>query len=549
MPDRTLPDHPNLEQYKKQAKELRRSAVAGTAAAIERIRQHHPRFSQASSDSLRAFNLSDAQLVLAREHGYQSWPEFAKHIGTLSVIRALGDLRNPVHTFLEFACVDRHGWHGSGTLEQAEMIRTRYPEVSTANIYCASVLGDAATVRLFLVRDPSLATAKGGPLGWDALTYLCFSRYLRIDKARSESLVDSARALLEAGGAANTGWTEYIDTPPRPLHEAAIYGAAGVARHAELTRLLLEYGADPNDEETPYHIAETYDNNVLQVLLDSERFNETSLATVAARKCDWHDDKGLNLVLDHGANPNYRTIWKFTPFQQSIRRDNGLVMIEALLDHGADPRLANELDGRNAFEMAAWHGRGDVLATLERRGFDIRLEGLDEIVAVCARGDLERTRPLVSGNPGLLTELLAMGGTLLAHFSGANNDQGVRCLLALGVSSKALWRNGDGYWDLAPASTALHVAAWRANHEIVKTLIAAGAPVNAGDGRGRTPLQLAVRACIDSYWKYRRKPDSVAALLSAGASTDGIDLPTGYSAIDELLVEQGKEHPGLNRKS
>lgn len=549
MPERTLPDHPNLEQYKKQAKELRRGVVAGTPAAIERIREHHPRFGQAGSHSLRALSLADAQLVLAREHGYESWPEFAKHIETLRVIRALEDLRNPVHTFLEVACVDRHGWHGSGTLEHAEMIRSRYPKVSTANIYSASVLGDADAIRAFLGRDPLLATAKGGPHGWDALTYLCFSRYLRIDKARSESLVDSARALLEAGANANTGWTEYIDTPPRPLHEAAIYGAAGVARHAELTRLLLQYGADPNDEETPYHVAETYDNTVLQVLLDSGRFNETSLATVAARKCDWHDDKGLDLVLDHGGNPNYRTIWKFTPFQQSIRRDNGLVMIEALLDHGADPRLSNELDGHNAFQMAAWYGRGDILAMLEHRGFEIQLEGLDGLVAACARADPEGTRSLVSRNPGLLTQLLAMGGTLLAHFSGASNDGGVRCLLALGVSSNALWPNGDGYWELAPGSTALHVAAWRANHEVVKTLIAAGACANAGDGRGRTPLQLAVRACTDSYWKYRRKPDSVAALLCAGASTEGIDLPTGYSAIDELLVAQGKENPGLNRKS
>ena len=74
MPDRTLPDHPNLEQYKKQAKELRRSAAAGTSAAIERIRQHHPRFGQAASDSLRALSLADAQLVLAREHGYRAGP-------------------------------------------------------------------------------------------------------------------------------------------------------------------------------------------------------------------------------------------------------------------------------------------------------------------------------------------------------------------------------------------------------------------------------------------------------------------------------------------
>jgi Ankyrin repeats (many copies) len=212
------------------------------------------------------------------------------------------------------------------------------------------------------------------------------------------------------------------------------------------------------------------------------------------------------------------------------------------------PSPPSKLDGRNAIQMAAWHGRGDVLATLEDRSFEIRLEGLDSLVAVCARADLEGARSRARRNPELLTQLLEVGGTLLAHFAGANNDAGVRCLLALGVSSKALWPHGDGYWELAPASTALHVAAWRANHEVVKTLIAAGAPVNAGDARGRTALQLAVRACIDSYWKYRRKPDSVAALLAAGARIDGIDLPTGYSAIDELLVAQGKEDPGLNRE-
>jgi ankyrin repeat protein len=536
MPDRTLPDHPSLEQYKKQAKELHRGVAAGTPAAIERIRRHHPRFRHAGSDSLRALNLADAQLVLAREHGYESWSGFARRIKTLRVIRALEDLRDPVHTFIEVACVDRHGWHGSGTLEHADMIRSRYPEVSTASIYSAAVFGDAATVRAFLSRNPSLATAKGGPHGWDALTYLCFSLYLRIDKARSESFVEAARALLEAGANANMGWSEYIDTPPRPVHETALYGAASLAQHAQLTRLLLEYGADPNDEETPYHVAETYDNTVLQVLLDSGRFSEASLATLAARKCDWHDDKGLNLVLDHGVNPNYRTVWKFTPFHQSIRRGNGLVMIEALLDHGADPLLSNEVDGRNALGMAAWYGRGDILATLERRGFEVRLEGLDGLVAACARADLEGARSRASQNPELLTRLLEVGGTLLAHFAGANNDAGLRCLLALGVSPEAPWPHGDGYWALAPGSTALHVAAWRANHEVVKTLIAAGAALNAGDAHGRTALQLAVKACIDSYWKYRRKPDSVAALLAAGACTDGINLPTGYSAIDELLV-------------
>jgi len=505
-------------------------------AALVRMQRHHPRLREFAPDQPRTITLADAQFVFAREHGYESWPKFAKHIETLRIIRTLEELDDPVNTFIEVACVDRHGWHGAGTLDHAEMILSRYAEVGTANIYSAAVLGDAAMVRAHLASDRSLATAKGGPHQWDALTHLCFSRYLRIDTTRSESFGGAARALIEAGANANTGWTEYIDDPPRPIHESVIYGAAGIAQNPGLTKLLLESGADPNDEETPYHVPETYDNTVLQILLDSGRLNETSLATVAVRKCDWHDEKGLELALEHGANANYRTVWKYSPFLQSIRRDNGLVMIEMFLDHGADPYLPNGLDGRNAIEMAAYYGRGDILASLERRGFEIGLEGLDALVAACARADLKAAQAMTVRDPDLLAHFLAMEGTLLARFSSADNAVGVRCLLALGISPYALWPEGDAYWELTQDSTALHVAAWRAHHEVVHTLIAAGTPVNARDARNRTALQLAVRACTDSYWKRRRRPDSVAALLAAGANIDGIDLPTGYDAIDELLL-------------
>ncbi len=533
MPDRILPDRPNLEQFKKQAKELRRAAAAGEAEALARVEKHHPRFHDAAR--LRAIALADAQLVLAREYGFESWPKFAQQIETLRMNRAVEELRDAASSFIEAACVDRHGWHEAGTLEYAELILARHPEAATANIYCAAVLGDAAGVREHLARDPELATATGGAHGWDALTYLCFSRYLRIDRTRSDSFVAAARALLKAGASANTGWIEFIDEPPRPVHETVIYAAAGIARNPALTQLLLDHGADPNDEETPYHAAETYDNAVLRILLASGRWNATSLATVAARKCDWHDDEGLQLALEHGADPNYRTVWKHSPLQQSIRRDNGLVMIEMLLDRGADPHQRNDADGRNAFQMAAYHGRGDILESLARRGFAVELAGLDAVVAACARGDLEAARGFTGHDPDLQTQLLARGGTLLAQFAGADNAAGVRCLLDLGVAPGALWAEGDRYWQLARNSTALHVAAWRAHHEVVRTLLAAGAPVHALDAENRTALQLAVKACTDSYWKRRRRPDSVAALLAAGATTEGIDLPTGYDAIDELL--------------
>ena len=89
-----------------------------------------------------------------------------------------------------------------------------------------------------------------------------------MDRARTVGFVGAASALLDAGADPNTGWTEERHQP-RPEWESAIYGAAGVAHHPELTGLLLARGADPNDEETPYHVPETYDNAALEVLLAS----------------------------------------------------------------------------------------------------------------------------------------------------------------------------------------------------------------------------------------------------------------------------------------
>ncbi len=112
-------------------------------------------------------------------------------------------------------------------------------------------------------------------------------------------------------------------------------------------------------------------------------------------------------------------------------------------------------------------------------------------------------------------------------------------LLDCGLSPSALYREGDAYFGIATDSTALHVAAWRAWPEVVKELIARGTPIDALDGRGRTALQLAIKACVDSFWTERRSPESVAALLDAGASMVGVEFPSGYAEVDALLQQHG----------
>jgi ankyrin repeat protein len=102
-----------------------------------------------------------------------------------------------------------------------------------------------------------------------------------------------------------------------------------------------------------------------------------------------------------------------------------------------------------------------------------------------------------------------------------------------------LFEEGDPYFDVTKGSTALHVAAWRAWPATVKLLLERGANVNVIDGKGRTPLMLAVKACVDSYWTNRRTPESVKALLEAGASSEGTEYPCGYREVDEVLEKYG----------
>lgn len=153
-------------------------------------------------------------------------------------------------------------WHGR--LDRAREILAAYPEVASSDIHTAALLGEDESVARFLAEDPANATTKGGPRNWDALTHLCFSKFLRLEPARSEGFLKTARALLDAGANPNTGFFEE-NHKPEPEWECALYGAAGVAHHPELTKLLLDRGADPNDGEVAYHSPETLDNRTIHV--------------------------------------------------------------------------------------------------------------------------------------------------------------------------------------------------------------------------------------------------------------------------------------------
>src|SRR6516162_5221260 len=79
---RQLPSRPNLDQLKHQARDLLNAHRAGDEAALRRIRESHPRFARVAESDVRSarFTLSGAQLVIAREYGFVSWPQLKEYV-------------------------------------------------------------------------------------------------------------------------------------------------------------------------------------------------------------------------------------------------------------------------------------------------------------------------------------------------------------------------------------------------------------------------------------------------------------------------------------
>jgi hypothetical protein len=81
---KSLAAAPNLEQIKKQAKDLLKSLRAAEPSGLERIRAKHPEFSSASPEAAARAKLADAQLVVAREYGFSTWAKLKARVADVS---------------------------------------------------------------------------------------------------------------------------------------------------------------------------------------------------------------------------------------------------------------------------------------------------------------------------------------------------------------------------------------------------------------------------------------------------------------------------------
>ncbi len=80
--NKKLPETANLEQLRKQAKDLHRSLKSKQSQAFKRVLESHPEFQNKRLLDAEQFEwkISDAQYILAKEYGYKSWAKLKAEI-------------------------------------------------------------------------------------------------------------------------------------------------------------------------------------------------------------------------------------------------------------------------------------------------------------------------------------------------------------------------------------------------------------------------------------------------------------------------------------
>ncbi len=514
-----LPKKPSLEFLKRQAKQLKKGHAAQNPDAIHWLKQLHPKLQNATENEIGAakITLADVQLVVARAYGFSSWPKLKQYVESIST-----DEETVVFAFLNTACPAVNVNHRSGDLETAAKILQEHPEVANANIYTAAVLGNAELVKSFLAQSPELANQKGGPRNWEPLFYLCFSRFLRFKPERTPEFVRTAKTLLSNGADPNAFFMAGEEK------ETALYGAAGVANNAELVKVLLESGADVNDPDAHYHVAE-FDNFECFKLFVDHGVDADGQATMLLRKLDFDQIDSVRYLLEIGCDPNAMSMWGKMALHQALMRGRSLPFFELLIEHKADVN-AKMADGRSVYALAVRQGRDDVVDLLEKHGVKKELSATDRLLAACVRADAKTAHKIVASQPDILTSLNHEDKSVLAEVATAGKTKAIKLMLELGFEAGHKGNLG---------ATALHWAAWHGWAEVVRLLLDHKAPTDLIDDTYRiTALGWAADGsgkCDNPAADYF---DVATALLDAGSAVTKVMLEDTQGKMKKLLQQR-----------
>lgn len=511
---RSLPERPNLEQLKKQAKSLLHDAHANDADALRRFAEL-PAFAGRPLDerAAQALALHDAQSVIAREHGFASWNALREEVEarTLSFEAAVDE-------FVRCAT--------GGASGRATRLLTLHPRIASATLQTALVLSDAARVETWLRDRPALATEPGGPMNWEPLLYACHTCLHHDAPDRVNGLVAIARQLCALGANPNA---EYHWNWHPELPRTALWAAVCTIRHLPLAEALLDAGANPTDGVTT-HIAGGGGDIAALELLHRYGVNVDGIpggVPPLVYMMQWSTNPaGPRWLLDHGADPNLS--WGEdgdAPLHVAARRWD-VPLAEALVQHGADVSK-RRADGHTAHAIGELYGNHDIAMWLLAHGATDELTALEHFVAACARSDRAGAEAMLATNPALRHQLRPEHHLMLHRPAESGNAAVLETMLACGFDPEA--KDKDRV-------TPLHRAAMGGHPDAVRVLLAHGASVNALDGMfAATPLIWAVEG------RNHARPGSdhigVARLLIAAGSP--VDWTPPEGAPDQERTFEG----------
>src|SRR5256886_3401137 len=395
MTAKQLPPRPNLDQLKRQAKDLLESARRNEPGARVRFRAL-PALASASDETLdRApLALHDAQSVIAREHGFHSWNALRDHVEAVTL-----ELDAAVGQFLEAAT--------DGRSERAERILALHPGTAQANFQTALGLGAAHRVDARLDQDPSLATKPGGQRGWEPLHYVCHTAMAHDSSpsGRAAGLAAIGRRLIALGADPNTRFPWLHHTVRRPV----LWGASSVVRALPLVASLHDALPISNDGVTLPLAASAGDIPVLEALLahgaDVDQAWATDGATALYAILNWsRTPDGAVWLLEHGADPNAVFAENGETPLHAVARAWAVPLAQAMVAHGADISR-QRADGRTPYAVAELNGNRTVADWLLAHGAFPELSEIDRLVAACSRGDRAAAEALLASNPGLTSEI------------------------------------------------------------------------------------------------------------------------------------------------